>query len=88
MRLNFRYGSILTAGVDSEGLYLATWHYFPMFHLPLFIPWSQICIKKRKKFLSSGIGLELGRELRIPITLYGRIAEDIRNSPTFRDAPL
>jgi hypothetical protein len=88
MRFNFRYGSILTAGVNSEGLYLATWRYFPMFHSPLFIPWSEIYIRKRKKFLSSGIDLELGTDLHIPVTLYGRIADDIRNSPATLYTPL
>ena len=45
MRLGFEYGGVLTAGVNSEGLYLATWRYFLMFHSPLFIPWSEIYIR-------------------------------------------
>jgi hypothetical protein len=88
MRWGFGHRGVITAGVNSEGLYLATWRLFSMFYSPLFIPWSQICVRKREKVWSSGIDLELGTDLHIPVTLYGRIADDIRNSPASLQAPL
>jgi hypothetical protein len=81
MRLGFGYGGVITAGVNSEGLYLAIWSTFSMFHSPLFIPWSEIYIRKRKTFWN-GIAFQLGTDLRIPVTFYGQIAKDIRNAPS------
>jgi hypothetical protein len=87
MRLGFGYSSVINAGVNSEGLYLATWRFFPMFHSPLFIPWAEIYTRNRKTFWN-GIALELGTNLGIRITLYGKIRDDIRESPAFGRAPL
>ncbi len=80
MRWGFRFGGMLIAGFSGEGFYLAVMQPFALFTRPLLIPWSEILVKKRETFFD-GIALELGNDLHIPITLYGRIADDLRTSP-------
>lgn len=46
------YRNMLTVGITSEGLYLAVFFPFRLFHPPLLIPWSEITEVHENKFLS------------------------------------
>src|SRR5580704_16689428 len=48
MRWLCGYHNCLTIGANSEGLYLSTLRFFPLFHSPLFNPWSEVSFVKRK----------------------------------------
>jgi hypothetical protein len=45
------YNGCLTVGANSEGLYVATLSFFPLFHPPLFIPWAKFLLQGRISFL-------------------------------------
>jgi hypothetical protein len=65
-------------GADSEGLYLATFPFFRLFHPPLFIPWYEVRVARKHLFLGTGVRFELGKELSIPRCLGEQLAERLR----------
>ena len=69
----------LTLGADSEGLYLATLPFFPLFHPPGFIPWNEVSMAKKNLFFVSGVRLQLGKELSVPLWIRERLAERLRD---------
>lgn len=77
MRWLCGYQHCLTVGANSEGLYLATLRFFPLFHPPLFIPWSEISVGKKSAVFST-IRLRLGREYSIPLSVRERLAEQLK----------
>ena len=72
------YGNCLTVGANSEGLYLATLPFFPLFHAPLFIPWNEVSLVKKKLFFARGVRFQLGNEVSIPLWVRERLAERLR----------
>ncbi|HLX44084.1 MAG TPA: hypothetical protein VKR43_11650 [Bryobacteraceae bacterium] len=83
MRWQFGYRGVLVAGTTADGLYLSARPFFPIFHPALLIPWSQIRVRRSETFFD-GIALTLDNDPRIPITLQGRIADDLRAAPALR----
>jgi|SRR6185312_14069871 len=69
MRWLCGYHNCLTIGANAEGLYLAPLPFFPLFHPPLFIPWTQVSFRKEKLFFLNGVRFELGRENGIALWL-------------------
>ena len=61
MRWLCGYGNCLTVGANSEGLYLATLPFFPLFHPPLFIPWNEVLGGKEKTVFCTGSALSTGK---------------------------
>jgi hypothetical protein len=66
MRLSANYGGCLTVGSDAAGLYLAVMFLFRVGHPPLFIPWDERTISRKRDLLSFALGdcvrLKLGRQ--------------------------
>jgi hypothetical protein len=78
MRWLCGYRGCLTVGADSEGLYLATFPFFPLFHPPLFIPWNEVSMAKKNLLFVSGVRFQLGKVLPIPLWIRERLAERLR----------
>jgi hypothetical protein len=78
MRWLCGYNHVLIAGANSDGLYLATIPFFGPFHRSLLVPWPEIHVAKLNTTFD-GIALELGNAPRLPVTLYGRIVNDLRH---------
>jgi hypothetical protein len=79
MRWTSRYGSCLTVGADPTGLQLSVFFLFRAGHPPLFVPWSEISVARRWKFLFvTQVKLMLGREEQIPFTISGTLADRIQ----------
>lgn len=81
MRFFCHYGSVLTFGTNSTGLYISIFPVFRVGHPPLLIPWSEIevlqgetgIIFKRRKLL-------LGREEPITLSISNVLAEELRTA--------
>jgi hypothetical protein len=79
MRWLCGYRGCLTIGGNSEGLYLATLSFFPLFHPPLFVPWNEVSVAKKKLLFITGVRFELGKETHVPLWVRERLAERLRN---------
>jgi hypothetical protein len=82
MRYLSHYGTCLSFGADSSGLYLSVFPIFRVGHPPLFIPWSEVTVTrgetgipffKRRKLL-------LGREESIPLSISVSLAENLQRA--------
>jgi len=80
MRWTSNYGRCLTVGADITGLYLSTLFPFRVGTPPLFLPWSEVSLWRRRKFLwlFRYVDLRLGREAQIPFMIDGRLADRIQ----------
>lgn len=84
MRWGANYNNCLTIGVDTAGLYLSPLFFFRIGHPPLFIPWTEISLRGRRKILFiEFVELKLGREERIPFLIRASLAEQIRSAAGF-----
>lgn len=77
MRWSTRYGNILTLGANRDGLYLATIFLFRLGHPPLLVPWSEITVSDRRRWLMAGTQFVLGREMQIPLWVFKRTGDRI-----------
>ena len=76
MRWGANYNNCLTIGVDTAGLYLSPLFFFRIGHPPLFIPWTEISLRGRRKILFIDFfELKLGLEERIPFLIRASLAE-------------
>ena len=79
MRWMSHYGNCLSIGADATGLKLAVFFLFRPGHPPLFLPWSEISVASRSKFLFfRRVKLVLGREEQIPFSISGTLADRIQ----------
>jgi hypothetical protein len=78
MRWYGHYGSCLTAGADTAGLYISVFALFRIAHPSLFVPWSEISATRTKILWSDMVELRLGRELRIPFRICEKLAGRLR----------
>lgn len=62
-------------GANRDGLYLAVFSLFRLGHPPLFIPWSEITLSDRWRWLMQGTQFTLGRQAQIPIWVFQRTAD-------------
>lgn len=70
------YNSILTIHVSDEGLHLAVWWMFRLFHPALLIPWAEIRNVVVKKFLwMSWVEADIGEERLVKISLPRKVLE-------------
>jgi hypothetical protein len=79
MRWIAGYRHCLTVGANEDGLYLATFPFFPLGHPPLLIPWNEVSHSKRRILFSPMVRFELGRETAVPFWVRERLAERLRN---------
>lgn len=80
MRWYANYGSCLTVSADSEGLYISVLAIFRIFHPPLFVPWSEISVRRGRILWSRVVEFRLGRELAIPFRVCEKLATRLRAS--------
>ncbi len=81
MRWHANYRNCLTLGANQEGLYLATMFLVRFMHPPLLVPWSQIRVSRKQRWLLGvSVTLTLGRELAIPLRISGRSATLLRDA--------
>jgi hypothetical protein len=75
MRWIAGYRNCLTVGANKNGLYLATFPFFPLGHPPLLIPWSEVSHSKRRMLFVPMVRFELGREIAVPFWVRETLAE-------------
>ena len=80
MRWMCGYRNCLTVGANSEGLYLSTLPFFPLFHPPLFIPWIEISFAKKNLLFVAGVRFRLGHGFATPLWVRERLAEQLRSA--------
>ncbi len=79
MRWTSHYGNCLTIGADTAGLKLSVLFPFRPGHPPLFIPWSEISVTRRRNLLFvRQVKLLLGQEEQIPFVISGGLADRIQ----------
>jgi hypothetical protein len=78
MRWLCGYSRCLTVGANSEGLYLATLPFFPFFHPPLFIPWTEVSFVRKDLLFLAGVRFELGREGFTHLWVRERLADRLK----------
>lgn len=77
MRWNLGYSSCLTFGANRDGLYLAVFFPFRVGQPPLFIPWSEITVRRERRSLMWRTRFTLGNERRIPLLISQRLGDRI-----------
>ena len=79
MRWIAGYRSYLTVGANEDGLYLATFPFFPLGHPPLLIPWNEVSHTKRRMLFFPMVRFELGRDTAVPFWVRESLAERLRH---------
>ena len=74
------FNNCLTIGSSFRGLYLAVIAPLRFRSPSLLVPWSEITVSTRKRFLVEYVCLELGRELKIPFSIRPRLAETLQRA--------
>src|SRR5437016_3950071 len=78
MRWLAKYRNSLRLGANEDGLYLAVFFFFRFMHPPLFVPWSEIKVRRQKRWLfGEYVTLTMGNELRIPLRISGTIGTHV-----------
>jgi hypothetical protein len=74
------YNHCLTVGANKDGIYIAILFLFRPGHPALFIPWSEVSIIKRGRWLFFGsiVELRLGRENAIPFRISQGLADRLK----------
>jgi len=90
MRWLMGYNNCLTIGGSPDGFYLAIFFLFRIGHPPMFIPWREIKIKRKKimfglKMLEFRFNHLSAIPLMIPARLENILAESASNSLPFVD---
>jgi hypothetical protein len=72
------YNRVLTIGADNTGLFLVPFILFRAWHPPLFVPWTEITVRKSTQlFFFKSVVLTLGRSEQIPLRIRPRLAAKI-----------
>lgn len=94
MRLRASYNSVLTFGINIEGLYLSVLFPFRIGHPPLFVPWEDIsCTEKPGRFFG-GFELHFAKCPTIPFLISRRLMEKVAealrdlNRPAGANSPI
>lgn len=77
MRWGTAYRGILTLGANESGMYLAVFVLFRMGHPALFVPWSEITVSDRRRWMVAGTQFVLGREEQIPLWVFKRLGDKL-----------
>jgi hypothetical protein len=77
MRYSSHYGNCLTMGADPQGLFVSMSVPFLVGHPPLFIPWSEITVRRGRFLWSNYVELRLGREAAIPFRISEGLASKL-----------
>ena len=79
MRWLANYNNVLTLGVSSQGLYLASMFLFRFMH-PLLVPWSEIRVRRKKGWVFEYVIFTMGHELAIPLRIRAKLAAKLREA--------
>jgi hypothetical protein len=74
------YNNCLTVGADPRGLYLSVFPLFRPGHPPLFIPWNEITVSRRKVLWIRQVRFLLGHGLQIPLTVREGLEQKIQGA--------
>ena len=74
------FNTCLKVGASSMGLYLALIPPFSLRCPPLLIPWSEIAVSRRTRFLVKQVCLQLGHELKIAFWIRPTLAERLQRA--------
>jgi len=88
MRYRTNYGSILTIGANSAGLFTKPIFVFRLWHPPLFVPWPEITARPKKILFWNMVEYRLGREEQIPFRVHLRLAQKIQAAAMKTGAPM
>lgn len=77
MRYWSHYGNCLTMGANPQGLFLSMSVPFLVGHPPLFIPWSEVTVRRGRFLWSKYVELRLGRELGIAFRISEGVAASL-----------
>ncbi len=80
MRLLIGYNNCLTVGANQQGLYLAMFFPFRVGHPPLFIPWSDISVRKGKSLWWKWSEFRFRQAPSVWIRLNERLSKRIEDS--------
>jgi len=81
MRWGVNYRGCLRLGANQEGLSLSVLFLFRFMHPPLFIPWHEIRVSRRKRLLFGDyVTLSIEREQEIPLRIAGATAQMLSDS--------
>ena len=81
MRWGANYKSCLTIGRIPPAFTSHPLFFFRIGHPPLFVPWTEISLRGRRKILFiEFVELQLGREEHIPFLIRANLADQIRSA--------
>jgi hypothetical protein len=72
------YNNCLIVGANADGFYLATIILFWFAHLPLFIPWNEVTLPKKRILFKNFVRFQLGRENPIPLSIRESLANKLK----------
>jgi hypothetical protein len=74
------YYKCLTVGADPRGLFVRIHFPFRVAHPPLFIPWHEISVSRKKVLWVKQVRFRLGHELQIPLTIRASLAQKLQSA--------
>lgn len=74
-RRQANYSSCLTFGANARGLYLATLFLFRPGHPPLLIPWDDVTLQRKKRWMFSYVELRFRRAPGTAMLVRARLGE-------------
>jgi hypothetical protein len=80
MRWLANYNNCLTIGASQTGLFLGILFLFRFRHPPLLIPWSEVSVGRKEFWVFKYAVLRLGRELGIPLSIRGGLADKLKDA--------
>lgn len=80
MRLLMGYNNCLTVGANRQGLHVATFFLFRAGHPPLFIPWSDISVRKGKSLWLKWSEFRFRQAPSVWVRLNERLSKRIEDS--------
>jgi len=75
-----KYNNCLTVGADPRGLFLWVFPLFRIGHPPLFIPWREISVSRKKVLWVREVRFSLGLGLNIPLTIGENLARKLQSA--------
>jgi len=73
LRFGLAYNNCLVVDADPSGLRIAILLPFRVGHPPIFLPWSELCVSRRRQWLVRVVRLEPARLPAVPITISERL---------------
>ncbi len=78
MRFGVSYNNCLAVGANNMGLFVRPMTLFRLWHPPLFVPWNEVRVFPKKRWLWDFMEYRLGSEEQIPFTVRVKLAQKIQ----------